>query len=421
MKKSAIIIITAVLLLVLAVTAGCAPNNEETTEKYSIYEADGMIDRERKDRVLLAELVEEDFHLYAEGEYVILVHNGQETEFSDWSRSIADETPQMYFYDFNGDGEKELLIRAFEDTDEKTGEAVYCLYALMPSVNDKGEYDYTVCYGGRSSWHTTFSEKVAMEMTQPASCDKRLQFVMANSYDTTAYDTATGLLSEGRAWYAEALSDGKGNYYKFTDWTEGLGTFIINEDDMSIKVEINIYVSYNEVDTLQKIGHINCGIELKGSTFDVAQRSVNFTTEDKYVVSNPRITAEKPWQYTVTNTGSYSPRDKAIDHFTITISPSDSKTGEQTAFASSTGDLRAVDRIVFENDKITLYAKSGFSFSDSVVKNRKYTVTATGAKKVEAAYSAAISQDSGVQTLVITLDKSYPITEMKTVSLAFGG
>ncbi len=114
MKKNAIILIAAALLLsvFLLSVSGCSTENpSETTEQYSVYQADGMKDRERGGRVLLTELKQDDFHLYSEGEYVILVHNGQETEFSDWSKNITVETPDMYYYDFNGDGEKELLIR----------------------------------------------------------------------------------------------------------------------------------------------------------------------------------------------------------------------------------------------------------------------------------------------------------------------
>ncbi len=257
-------------------------------------------------------------------------------------------------------------------------------------------------------------------MTQPVSCDKRLQFVMANANSTMAYDTATGLLKDGRAWYAAALSDGKGHYYHFDKWIEGLGVYTINEKDMSIHVEIGIFVSYKETDTLQKIGHINCGIELSGSTFQIQQRSVTFTTENEYFVSDPRKTADEPWTYTFSNTAAYSSNDKMIDNLTMRCNLNDDSRNEQTSFSNSTNDLRAIDRVVFENDKITFYAKSGFTFSDGIVKNRNYTVTASNIYTFEIGYSAAITQLNGTQALVITLDKSYPIEEMLRMNINLG-
>lgn len=387
----------------------------------SLYEADGMKKLERSERVLLNELADADFQLYAEGDYIILVHEGQETEFSDWGDMISSETPDMYYYDFNGDGDKELVIRALDSIDEKSGESVYCLYALLPYLDEEGNYNYTVGYGSHASWYTTLQEQVISEMSQPISCDKRLQLVMTNTYDTRSYDTATGILTEGRSWYATALSDGKGNYYTYESWEKGEGVYYIDEEEegLSISVRIPVYVSYSDVDTVQLMGHIYCGIDLNGSTFEVAKRSVGFSTNSIYAVSNPRNTADEPWSFSVSNNSSYSSADKIIDKLEIKI---DRQRGSTDAtLGGVSGDGGAIRRIDVTDSTVTLYARSGYSFSPTVLENYDYSVFYNYDNiPFDMVYKHQLTTENGAQVLTITLDKSYPLNEFGGFRITFG-
>lgn len=419
-----------VSILIIIVAAGgiyyatvYKPNENNETSQSSIYYADGMKEKVRTgNKVLLAELAAQDFHLYIDGDFIILEHDGQEAEFTDWNKNIALETPDMYYADFNGDGEKELLIRALEDVDKETGESIYCLYAIFIEQGEDGEYKYSVSYANRSSWYITFNNSISSEMSQPALNKKRLQLVMTSAQNTISYDSITGLVKTAeRAWYVRALSDEQGNYFTFDKWEKGLGIINVNEDN-TITVDVNIYASYKETEQKQIIGKIRCGLSLYGKLFSITEKSVTFNPESSLYVTDPRSAAEESWQYTFTNTASYSSaNDKIINSANVHFYLNKQSRSERVSFTGSTKETLALEKVVLSENEIKLYAKSGFSFSEQDIKNHKFSVTINSAgNEYDASYSASAADENGVQVLTITLDKSYSLASFIDVTIRFG-
>jgi len=250
MKKSTAIIATALFLALFigfsyyyARVYRPAHSKEQTS---SIYNAEGINKKHAGKKTLLAELPELDYHLYQDGDYVILVHGGKEFEFDNWSPRIADEIPEMYYFDINTDNENELIIRAVEGTDERTGETYYCIYVLFEKTDEKGNISYDVAFANKSTWYGTFDSVVNCEVSQPAINKKRVQLVMAHSMASIVYDSATGIVKDARAWYIKALSDGKNNYYTFKDWYLGPAIILVDEENKCLNIHVNLYIQYNE-------------------------------------------------------------------------------------------------------------------------------------------------------------------------------
>ena len=84
-------------------------------------------------RVLLASIEKEDLYLYKGSKGVLLKHGKNEVTFTNWSKFIDAEEPEMHWADFNGDGSKELLIKAVSEKKEN-GDFLYELYLLLPKT-----------------------------------------------------------------------------------------------------------------------------------------------------------------------------------------------------------------------------------------------------------------------------------------------
>ena len=126
-------------------------------------------------RKLIASLDKPGFKLYKSGASVILEHKDNEFTFDNWSKVIDEETPKMYYADFDDDGEKELVIRAVSGQDDSTGEYVYELYVLNPKEGKKE--DYNVLLISQDTWRTVLDDQVTEELSQLKSCSKILQLL----------------------------------------------------------------------------------------------------------------------------------------------------------------------------------------------------------------------------------------------------
>lgn len=427
MNKPIVIILTLILVIIsvgggLYYTKVYKPSTMVVPDENSIYIASGMKEKVKTgNRILLAELEEEDFHLYADGDYIILVHDNQEAEFTDWSENITKETPDMYYDDFNDDGNNELVIRALENVDENTGQSVYCLYALLISQDENGIYQYNVSCADRASWYPTYSNAVISEISQPVSYMNRLQIVMAASSSTISYDLSTGLSKNAeRVWYSRALADEKGNNYTFDSWEKGPGIISLDKEN-NINVNIDVFAYYKETDEPQKIGVIRCGLTMEDSSFTIAKRSVFFVPEPSLTVTDPRSAAEEKWQYSFTNTASYSANDKTIDSLSGRFNLNKESRDEKVSFEKGTGEINALDKVVFADDSVKLYAKKGFAFSNQTIESGKYSVTIyKNGVLCNTALSASAGTENGTDVLTFTLDKSYPMEEIKEVRVNFG-
>lgn len=425
MKKSTAIIATALFLALFigfsvfyAKVYKPAHSKEQTS---SLYYADGMKKKHAGKKTLLAELPELDYHLYQDGDYVILMHGGKEFEFDNWSPHIADETPQMYYFDINTDNEKELIIRALEGTDEQTGENYYCVYVLFEKTDENGNPGYDVAFANKSTWFGTFDSIVNCEVSQPSINKKRIQLVMAHSMASIVYNSETGIVKDARAWYIKALSDGKNNYYTFKDWYLGPAIINVDTENECLNIQINLYIQYNEIKETQIGGVLRCGLDLEGRTFTIMNKSVGFDVDRKYKTTSLLQLAESSWQYIFHNTESYSSSNKTISTASFRCTLSEESMEEYSIFSGSTAETKAIDRIILTENTIKLYAKKGYSFSPDIINHYKYSITVfTGGIENDITLSASAAQEDGTSVLIFNLDKNYPHSELKNFNVKLG-
>lgn len=426
MKK----ILIPVLSVILAALIGAfayhyinvyKPSVDMQPDDSGVYVPNNLKGGERGEKVLLAENEEGGFKLYKSGDFVVLEHNGFEKEFSDWSKNIGAELPQMYYNDFNGDGENELVIRALKEVSSDTKEHVYCLYVVFVDENKDGEMNFTVAYVDRSSWFSSFSQMINAEMTQPVSAKNRLQFAMSSASSPIAYDSKTGILTSGHSWYSRALCDTAGNYYTFSGWEKGEGIFNVDNDAKEINVDITVFASYKEVSSKQTAGAIRCGLIINRDKIDVRGRSLLFVPNDEYIVTNPANVAENDWTYTLNNTKSASANEKIISRLSVSLDLSSVNDTHRASISSKKDDSAYIDRIEANNKEIKIYAKSGHDFAKTKTASRDYSaVIMVGEFECDVCMNAEITSENGESVLVYKLDKSYPSAELNGLTIKFG-
>lgn len=425
MKKSTVFIITFVFLAVFiafSVFYAKIYKPAHTPEKTSsIYIADNMNREKTGNRILLAELAEEDIQLYQDGGYTILVHSGHEAEFNNWSRVIADEPPMLYYTDFNGDDQKEIIVRALEGVDKNTKEKYYCVYIVFINETETGDYKYDVAYCSRSTWTSIFDETLTRQTSQPIYNPKRIQFVMAMASKTIPYDSATGITRNPRAWYIKALSDGKNNYYTLKDWYIGTPILSVDTEQKCIRIQANYYITYHETDEVQLGGTLNCGLSYVNNKFGVANRSVTFSTAPEYRVTSLLKLSEGDWNYTFNNSASYSSNDRVIDNTSFKCTMQSDISRENSIFSGTTDDTKAIERITLNQNTLKLYARPGYRFSADIVNNFKYSVTVpVGSVPADITLSASIGEENGISVLTFVLDKDYPQNELDKFTVNLG-
>lgn len=425
MKKSTVFILTAIFLVLFvgfSVFYGKvykpAHQKQETS---SLFVADAM-DREKTgNRVLLAELPEDDFQLYQDGGYTILVHGGQEKEFNNWSRMIGDEKPQLYYTDFDDDNNKELIIRALEGIDEKTGEKYYCVYILFITEDENGKYNYAVLFANRSTWYEIFNSALNYKTNQPTLNLKRIQFVMQPKNLSISYDPNTGIVQDSRAWYIKSLSDGKNNYYTLKDWYLGPVVMDVDTEEKCLRIHMNLYLTYNETDKIQIGGLLNCGLSVVDREFDVTNKSVNFVTHSEYRATGLLKLAEEDWKYTFTNADTAIPSSRNISSTSFKCSMPSGTTSENTVFSGTSDEAKSISRIELTKNTIKLYAKRGCAFDQNTINNLKYSVTVKlGSVDADITLSASVGEENGTSVLTFVLDKDYPQNELKDFTVNIG-
>lgn len=425
MKKSTIFIITFIFLAVFicfSIYYAKVYKPAHTPEQTSaVYVANGMERKKTGNRILLAELAEDDIHLYYDGGYTILVHEGRETEFDNWSKMIAEEKPELYYIDFNGDKQKDILVRALEGTDEKTKEKYYCVYVITVTKDENENYKYEIFYANRSTWYSIFDQTLNRQTSQPIYNPKRIQFVMNLTTSTISYDSTTGIANNSRAWYVKALSDGKNNYYTLKDWYIGTPILTVDTKEPCINVQANYYITYNETDEVQLGGKLNCGLSLTGRDFKITNKSVKLIPAPEYTVTSLLKLADKDWNYTFKNTAPYSSSDKIIDNTTFKCTMQSTTPEESTIFSGDTEEAKALDRITLTKNSIKLYAKSGYRFSEDVINKLKYSVTVNvNGVNADITLSASLNEENGTSVLTFVLDKDYPKTELERFVVNLG-
>ncbi len=369
-------------------------------------------------RTLIASLDKYDFKLYKSGASVIIEHKDNEFTFDNWSKVIDEETPKMYYSDFDGDGEKELVIRAVSGQDESTKEYVYELYILNPKEGKKEDYD--VLLVSQDTWRTVLDDQVTEELSQLKSCSKVLQFVMDSKGSPIAYNSETGI-AESAAYvgYAKALQDDNGKYMSLFGWQKSKGLFTIDEDN-NIKVEVECIATYDESHIVQDLGKIYFGLTVsKDNKLSVIPKSMYFEPNEKFRVADPTETAKKNWTFTRNN--AFTPKDGGAISWAKYSFKIDKKVITDTEdLAKEETDIKYIKSFTMTQADILLTAADGYTFSEDPVKKGDYSVTINKGKKdeYEISYTARISKDA--KSVRITFDKTYDQKKIKTVDISYG-
>ncbi|MBE6719030.1 MAG: hypothetical protein E7571_00030 [Ruminococcaceae bacterium] len=372
-------------------------------------------------RVLIASLPDDDFYLYKGSRGVVLTHGKKEYEFTNWSKMIDAQPPEMYLTNFDKDDDKELIIKAVSSQNESSGEYVYEVYLLDPKTDKKKNVNYTVYCASQTTWTDILDKQIREEIGQLKNCKKFLQVSMNSKSKTINYDADTGLALDGFNGYARAMQNG-GKYLTFEGWSKGKGTYSINKKkEICISVEVN--ARYKGTDVVQTAGYINFKLDIKKGEFIVKNKTMNFKAAAEYKVSDPHTASDVKWSYTELNSDkSTDSADKIIDWVTYTTGYNADTTTQTLDLSSQATDIKNVSKIKITNSYAELTAKKGFSFAAEAKTNGEFSVIINSGEKdaYDIAYTAEIREVKGAEVLKITFDKSYPQSEIKTVAINYG-
>ncbi len=368
-------------------------------------------------RVLLASLEKDDFKLYKSNRVIILTHGDKEYEFNNWSSMIAEETPELYYHDFDGDDAKELLIRAVEDYSETANQYIYCLYILDPVVDESGKENFKVIFAGKEEWSNIFDEQIKLEVSQLKKCKKFVQFAMDLRSNTIKYDKQTGIAKNDHKGYAKALSDGA-KYLTVDRMSRDNGIYSIDKDN-KINVDVDINVTYKEKSLTQKIGVVHFQLSLKNSDLSVTSKSMYFTANEQYKISDPNITAVVPWSYTENNSNKSAVSGSGVVDWLKCKTKFDPSIATQTVtYEDNTTDVDHIASITITESYVQLIAKQGCTFDTSVIEKGEYSVVINQGTENE--YDIAYNTEVSGNVLKINFDKTYSTEEIKELSVNFG-
>ena len=369
-------------------------------------------------RVLLAELKKEDFSLYKGSKGVVLKHGKNEFTFTNWSKLIDVEEPEMYWADFNSDGNKELLIKAVSEKREN-GKLIYELYLLIPKTDDKGKEAFDVVYASRNTWSSILDNNITEEMNQLKSCKKIIQFSMNAKSKGIDYNKETGIATSGYSGYACALRDDNGKYLSVDSWSKGDGIYEI-PDGKRISISIDINVGYKNSDRVQNAGVIYFEMFLnEDNNFQVTEKSMVFKPAREYRVSDPTKTAQTSWKYIEKNSNTSIPKNKEHIGWLKYSTEYNPEVYTQTKdFAGELSDINKIEKIKLTEAFVELTAKEGVSFDTDALNKGEFSVVTDN--KLDISYAAEIDTSGKKEVLRIGFDKPYPQDEIKKLTINYG-
>ncbi|MGN1202178.1 MAG: hypothetical protein ACI4RF_02710 [Eubacterium sp.] len=368
------------------------------------------------DEDIIAQNEESGYKLYYKDGKATVAKGDAKLEFNNWSNSIDAKNPELYYNDFDSDGEKELIIRLADGRSDVTGktEYDYVLYLFEETEKD-GKKQLTYITANANSWRTVFKNSINFELTQ-LKCKKFLQIAMNDADNRIEYDEETGITDNKYVAYALANSNSKKEFYTLSKYSSGLGIYNISEDG-KITLDIRVIINYTESELNYYIGNIHSEIVVSDGYFRLKPNTIVFNPLESYTVTDPRDTATADWSYEIKNLSS-SDGNGVISSITAQFTVG-SGTGSSLYLGSYSGDITDVDSVKFTQSSVTLTAKNGFTFDENVVKNGKFKVLA-GQDRTDISYTAQVKNSSDGSTLIIDFDKSYDREDLSSVIISYG-
>ena len=369
-------------------------------------------------RVLLASIEDEDFYLYKGSKGVLLKHGKNEFTFTNWSKFIDAEPPEMRLSDFNDDGKNELLIKAVCDKKDD-GSFIYEIYILTQTTDSEGKEQFDVSCASRNTWRSILDKNIIEEMRQLKNCKKIIQFTMNAKGNPISYDKQTGIATNGHAGYARALQDNKGNYMTVSQWNKGDGIYSITKDNR-ICVNIDINISYEKSSKIQNAGTIYFELFLNDDNlFQVTEKTMVFKPNKEYTVSDPTKTASESWYYTENNsTQSASAAEEVIKWIKYSPDYSSDIFTQTKDYSSEVSDMNKIKSVYLCESFVRLTAREGCSFDSSAANSGDFSVILND--KYDIAYTCEINTAGKNEILLITFDKAYPQEDIKAIVFNYG-
>lgn len=413
--------VLAVLIFAVAIVYGVycytdSQNSDVSGNAHLTTVTKAPVTEKGSDRVLLNSLDsgDEHFELYQCGTDTILIHNGKEYLYHDWSKYIMLEKPEMHYrdYDSNPD-DNELVIRIVSSINDETGDYIYDFYLLNIFTDDKGEEQIDLVVASERAWRTILGDAIKMEVSQPSYCPKFVQISMTYKWEKGITYNEDGIADTLYTAYAHAVKDGKGGYLETERWSFGQGAYDFTSDD-EMKVNIDVVIHYKNSSVIQKIGKIRFELALNDQNdFACQAKTMSFTPYDEYKSLSPQYTSDKNWSYTEYNSDKSvsATGDKIIDWLKYSFEYDKTINEKTVSYSSEATEMRNIEKLVFTNNDIKLYAKEGYTFSKIPAETGAFKVVINeGYPKscYEIAYKAKINEENGKQVLTITLEHSYP-------------
>lgn len=426
--KKVIALVVAVVLCIGVFAFSMIYRNQKNQEQHQslqeISTEESSDSQSQSSTGLVIETKDKEYQVYFDGEIVTVKKGDYEIEMKTWQDSFKAEIPVSATKDMDGDGEKELLLRVRTGTnnnDDGTKTTVYAIYMFDPVTTSSGEKTFDTVIANTNTWAEPFGETVRAEVTQLESCKKILQYAMESVENEIVYDK-NGLGTGDYVGYAKALSDSKNQYYTYKDWSMGQGVYNLDEDG-NITLDIQILVEYEEVEESQIIGFVKCNIQFEDGAFSIVPKQISFEAQEKYKVTDQRERAESDWSVTVNNIGSQPDfQNKLIDWIDCEFDVSEMSKNQNQSFDTLSSKIKCADTVEFTPSSITITAKEGYTFSSNVAGKGSFSVILNSEdyEGVDIAYNCSVKTVDGNSTLVITLDKEYPKSQLEDVEIKFG-
>lgn len=386
--------------------------NSSSSSSYEYHPTDDVL----SEADLVAYNEESGYKLYYKNGIATVAYNDATLEFSNWGTSIDLQPPELYYNDFDENGEKELIIKLVDDYSSITGQTVYSysLYMIKSAVNDDGETTLSYIAAQSSNWKNVFGQAINFEVTQLKDCKKFLQFAMNDADTPIKYDEKTGITDNKYVSYAKADCNSKKQYYIISKYSRGLGIYNVL-DDGKITLDIQIIINYEESDLNYHIGNVHCEMRLKDGKFGIKPNTISFIPLDSYKITNPQDVAAENWKYNISNNSSADIDNTVIDNVNAQFSINSYSTSDSQYFGNMIGGIKNIDNITFTQADVTLKAKSGYSFDNALVENGKFEVL-IGEDGQDISYTADIKGDE----LIVRFDKTYDKEDLQSVTINFG-
>lgn len=379
------------------------------------------------DRIFLNSLEQEGqkFELYRCGTDTILVHNGKEYVYYDWSKYITLEKPEMHYndYDSNPD-DKELAIKVVSSNNIETGGYLYDIYILNPFVDEKGEPQIDLFVASKSDWNNIFTKDMNIELSQPSFCPKFVQVAMTYRWKESIKYDDNGMADCIYKAYSHALKDGKGGYLRTQRWALGQGVYSFTEDE-NLRVDVDVKLLYEGTNEVQELGALYYEVWVKeNNSLGCRPRTMGFKANPEYKSLSPKHTAEKGWTYTETNRNQGPSRlgDTNIDTIKYTFDYDIDAQSKTVSYDNNETEMKNISKMEFTEKGIKLYAKDGYSFSKNPASTGDFKVVINEGEpgnEYEIAYKADVSKKDGNEVLYIEFEHDYPQSYYRTVSIYY--